>query len=116
MAGTDAGFLNAFDHPGIGLHGELATYVAHRLTAPQALASATLAGPKWLGLERRYGDIAAGKAADLLLLDASPLVDIGATRAIRLVVLRGQVFDRAALDALLATARTQVTAWRAADR
>jgi imidazolonepropionase-like amidohydrolase len=116
MAGTDAGFLNSFDYPGIGLHDELATYVANGLTAPQALASATLAGPKWFGLEQRYGDIAPGKAADLVLLDANPLADIGATRAIRLVVLRGQVFDRAALDGLLATARTQVAAWNAAAR
>lgn len=114
MAGTDAGFLNSFDYPGIGLHDELVQYVAHGLTAPQALASATLAGASWFGLEQRYGDVAPGRAADLVLLDANPLADIRATRAIQLVMLRGQVFDRAALDRLLATARLQVAGWNAA--
>ena len=47
MAGTDAGFLNSFNYPGIGLHGELSLYVAEGLTPPQALASATRA-PGWL--------------------------------------------------------------------
>jgi imidazolonepropionase-like amidohydrolase len=114
MAGTDAGFLNSFDYPGLGLHDEIALYVRQGLTPPQALASAVLAGPAWFGVSERYGGVAPGKAADLLLLDANPLTDIQATRAIRLVMLRGRVFDRAALDGLLATARAQVAAWNEA--
>ena len=45
MAGTDAGFLNSFNYPGIGLHDELALYVENGLTPAQALSSATRAGP-----------------------------------------------------------------------
>lgn len=113
MAGTDAGFLNSFNYPGIGLHDELSLFVANGLTPPQALASATRAGPGWFGKLDRYGAIAAGKAADMVLLARNPLEDIEATRTIYAVVLRGTVHDRAALDAMLRRVRAQVAAWNA---
>lgn len=111
MAGTDAGFLNSYDYPGIGLHDELDLYVRYGLTPAQALASATRAGPAWFGTLDRYGAVAPGKAADLVLLDRDPLRSITATRAIRMVVLRGRTYDRAALDAMLADTRARVAAW-----
>ncbi|MES2337235.1 MAG: amidohydrolase family protein [Pseudomonadota bacterium] len=111
MAGTDAGFLNSYDYPGIGLHDELGLYVRYGLTPAQALASATRTGPAWLGKAARYGGITPGKAADLLMLDRNPLTDIAATRAIRTVVLRGRVFDRAALDAMLRDVQVKVAAF-----
>ena len=113
MAGTDAGFLNSFNYPGIALHEELALFVEKGLTPAQALASATRAGPAWFGKLDRYGSIETGKAADLVLLDRNPLEDIGATRAIHAVVLRGSVYDRAALDKLLAETRAKVATWDA---
>ncbi len=54
-------------------------------------------------------------AADVVLLDRDPLKDIAATRAIRTVVMNGKVYDRAALDAMLAEARSKVAAWNAAE-
>lgn len=114
MAGTDAGFLNSFNYPGIGLHDELSLFVKRGLTPAQALASATRTGPAWFGRLDRYGAVAPGKAADLVVLDANPLADIAATRAIRLVMQKGQVHDRAALDAMLAATRAKVAAWNAA--
>ncbi len=115
MAGTDAGFLNSFDYPGSSLHDELALFVKYGLTPSQALRSATRAGPDWFGKLDRYGVIAPGKAADLVLLDRNPLEDIAATRAIRVVVMRGRTFDRAALDAMLAETRTKVSKWNASS-
>lgn len=113
MAGTDAGFLNSFNYPGIALHEELALFVEKGLTPAQALAAATRAGPAWFGKLDRYGSIEVGKAADLVLLDRNPLEDIGATRAIHTVVLRGSVYDRAALDTMLGDTRAKVAAWNA---
>jgi imidazolonepropionase-like amidohydrolase len=111
MAGTDAGFLNSYNYPGIGLHNELSLYVREGLTPPQALTAATRAGPAWFGKLDRYGAVETGKAADLVLLERNPLEDIEATRSINTVILRGQVHDRAALDAMLDAARTKVAAW-----
>lgn len=116
MAGTDAGFLNAFNYPGIGLHDELSLFVKEGLTPAQALSAATRAGPSWFGMLDRYGGIAAGKAADMVLLDANPLQDITATRRIDTVLLRGQVYDRKALDGLLEQTRAKVAAWQAAAK
>jgi len=113
MAGTDAGFLNSFNYPGIGLHDELSLFVANGLTPAQALSSATRAGPGWFGKLDRYGAIGKDKAADMVLLDRNPLEDIAATRTIRAVILRGTVHERAALDAMLSRARAQVAAWNA---
>lgn len=109
LAGTDAGYLNSFNYPGQGLHDELQRYVEAGLTPREALASATLTGPEFLGHSDRYGAIAQGKAADLLILDANPLEDIHATRAIHAVVLHGKSFDRAALDQLLETAKIEAS-------
>jgi len=113
MAGTDAGFLNSFDYPALGLHQELAMYVETGLTPAQALSAATRAGPAWFGVLNRYGSIETGKQADLVLLDRNPLEDIHATQAINTVIMRGMVEDRAALDRLLADAKAKVARWNA---
>lgn len=101
IAGTDAGFLNSFNYPGQALHDEIGLFVRYGLTPQQALQSAVVNGPRFLGKLDRYGSIGTGKAADLLVLDADPLADIGATRKIRMVVSRGEVHDRARLDKML---------------
>jgi imidazolonepropionase-like amidohydrolase len=108
IAGTDAGFLNSFNYPGIGLHDELEIFVNAGLTPLQALQSATLAGPAFLGKSDAYGAVAAGRVADLIILDRNPLEDIRATRSIRGVVLHGRHLGRADLDSLLEAARARV--------
>ena len=116
MAGTDAGFLNSFNYPGFGLHDEMSLFVRLGLTPAQALASATRAGPAWFGTLDRNGAIAVGQAADMVLLERNPLVDIGATRAINTVVLRGKPYDRAALDKMLRQTREKVAGWNQAAK
>ena len=49
LAGTDAGFLNSFNYPGIGLHDELEILVRYGLTPQQALAASVVHGPAFLG-------------------------------------------------------------------
>ena len=101
MAGSDVAVLNVF--PGASLHEELRLFVdSLGMTPAEALASATRKPAEWLGLADSVGTIEAGKVADLVLLDADPLADIGNTRRIAAVVLRGRPLARGDLDALLA--------------
>lgn len=116
LAGTDAGFLNAFNYPGFSLHDELALYVANGLTPREALAASVINGPALMGVSDRYGAVAAGRAADLIVLNADPLADIAATRRISAVVRNGRLLDRRALDGLDAEVRAKVTAGEAAAR
>jgi len=110
LAGTDAGFLNSFNYPGFSLHDELALYVANGLTPREALAASVINGPALMGLSDRYGAVAGGKAADLIVLDADPLADIAATRRINAVVRGGRLLDRPTLDGMLAGIRDGVRA------
>ena len=48
------------------------------------------------------GTVAEGRLADLVVLDADPLVDIANTRQISAVMSRGVLHERAALDGMLA--------------
>ena len=110
LAGTDAGFLNSFDYPGVGLHDELALMVRAGLTPAEALRGATINGARFLGLAQRHGRIRIGGAADLVLLERNPLDDIAATRGIVAVVQRGALHTRTDLDAMLAATAAAVRA------
>nr|WP_068892438.1 amidohydrolase family protein [Pedobacter panaciterrae] len=100
LAGTDAGYLNSYVYPGIGLHKELELLVKYGLTPLQALQASVINSPDFLG-KKEYGSITAGKKADVLLLDENPLTNISATQKIFTVIKAGKVFDRKALDNML---------------
>jgi imidazolonepropionase-like amidohydrolase len=103
LAGTDAGSVLVY--PGFGLHEELRLLVEEAtLTPAEALRAATITPARYFGMEGDLGTVAAGKIADLVLLDADPLSDIKNSRRIVAVVQGGRLLDRAALDALLASA------------
>lgn len=100
LAGTDLAAPNVF--PGWSLHEDLALLVEAGLTPMQALQAATRNPAEFLGKLDSQGTIEKGKYADLVLLDANPLADIGNTQKIRAVILRGKLLDRAALDSMIA--------------
>jgi amidohydrolase family protein len=100
LAGTDAGWMTAM--PGVSLHEELLDLVDAGLTPYEALRSATADPARYLRVDKERGTIEAGKAADLVLLSANPIADIGNTRRIVGVVERGRWFSREALDSLVA--------------
>ena len=104
LAGTDTG--NPFCFPGFSLHEELALLVIAGLTPIEALRSATLNPAKFLGRDKTLGTIESGKIADLVLLDADPLADIRNTQKINAVISNGRLFDRKALNKMLAEAET----------
>lgn len=102
LAGTDLGVPHVF--PGFSIHDELELLVEAGLDELSALRAATIGPARFLGLEDS-GSIAPGYRADLVLLDANPLAEIGATRRISSVVLAGRLLDREDLDQLLERAR-----------
>jgi imidazolonepropionase-like amidohydrolase len=67
----------------------------------QALQAATKNPAEFLGKSKTQGTIEAGKTADLVLLDGNPLEDVGNAGKIDMVVVRGKVLGRSALDELL---------------
>jgi len=102
LAGTDAPMRNS--PPGFGLHEELLDLVRAGLPPLAALRAATYEPARYFEALDSLGTVVPGKLADLVLLDADPLVDIRNTRRIAAVFTRGRVYDRAALDQLLAGA------------
>ena len=105
MAGTDTA-PGVYIMPGFSLHDELANFVESGFTTMESLQTATSNPAKFLGTESSFGSIEPGKTADLLLLNANPLDDIRNTTKINCVIANGRLFDRAALDQLLAQVET----------
>ncbi|WP_292084338.1 MULTISPECIES: amidohydrolase family protein [unclassified Brevundimonas] len=116
LTGTDAGFLNSFNYPGFSLHDELELYVKLGLTPREALMGSVVDGPRFLNQGARYGAVATGKSADLLVLDANPLVDVSATRRIADLVLRGRLIEGSELERMRGEIRARVVAHNVAFR
>lgn len=98
LAGTD--MPQAFVYPGFSLHDELVLLVRSGLTPLEALRTATYNPAEYLGALDSLGSVSQGKVADLVLLDADPLLDIRNTRRVAAVIANGRLFDRAALAGL----------------
>jgi imidazolonepropionase-like amidohydrolase len=108
LAGTDTP-PGVYIFPGFSLHEELQRFVAAGFTPMEALQTATLNPAKFLGRENEIGTIEKGKLADMVLLDANPLDDIGNTQKIAGVVANGRYFSRADLDQMLANVERAAT-------
>jgi len=107
MAAAGVGILAGCDAmiAGFCVHDELALMVSGGMTPLAALQTATINPARYLDREKTLGTIAAGKSADLVVLDANPLDDVGNVRRVRAVVTAGRFLDRTALDQLLAQAK-----------
>lgn len=107
MAAAGVGILAGCDAmiAGFCVHDELGLMVSGGMTPLAALQTATINPARYLDREKTLGTIAAGKSADLVLLDANPLDDVGNVRRVRAVVTAGRFLDRNALDQLLAQAK-----------
>ncbi len=92
--GTDAGVGAPY---GFSAHTELADMVAAGMTPSDVIVAATGTSAEVMRLNQ-LGTIAAGKSADFIVLDASPLDDIRNTRRISRVYLRGTEINRAQLS------------------
>ncbi len=97
LAGTDAGIDVVA--AGSSLHDELEEFVVAGLSPARVLRMATLDAARFLG-QADGGRVAVGARADLVLLAGNPLTQIGETRNVEGIVLRGAWLSRGALEAL----------------
>ena len=95
VMGTDAGNIGTLHGPSI--HREMKMMVESGLTPLQVLRSATFNGAKTMGLEGKAGEVEAGMLADLVILDADPLADIGNLAKVYRTIKGGVVYDPAEL-------------------
>lgn len=100
LAGTDTPVPCCF--PGFVLHDELALFVQAGLSPMEVLQTATRNPAKFFGKLDSMGTIEQGKIADLVLLEANPLQDISNTQKIAAVVVGGKIYQKAALQKMLA--------------
>ena len=88
--------------PGFSAHRELRSLVDAGLTPYQALRTGTVNVGAYFKAESTTGALAAGKRADLILLEANPLQNIDNTWKIAGVMLNGRWLSKADIDKRLA--------------
>ena len=89
------------NHPGIGMHWELWSFVDGGMPPPDALRLATLGGAELLGIAQDLGSLEAGKIADLVVLNGDPHEDIKRTTEVFRVMKAGRMYDPDALAAMI---------------
>jgi amidohydrolase family protein len=94
IPGTDA--LSGYQ-----LHHELELYVRASIPAPEVLRLATLTPALVMGVNKDRGVIAAGKLADMILIDGDPTRNIRDIRKIATVIKGGKVYDPSAIEKTL---------------
>ena len=94
-----------FNVPGFSIHHELEAMAGAGLSPFEALVTGTTAPAEFYGQDHRWGSIAPGRSADLIVLRDDPLADIANTRSIDAVMVRGRYLSREELDAGLADIR-----------
>lgn len=78
---------------GLGSHWEMWSFVRGGMSPLDALKAATVTPATALGYIKDIGTIEEGKLADVVILNANPLDDIGNTDEIDKVMLNGRLYD-----------------------
>ena len=100
-AGGLAGVGSHGQLQGLGFHWELWAMQSGGMRNLDALKTATILGAESLGLDKDLGSIAAGKLADLIILNKNPLEDIKNTNSIQYIMKNGRLYNGANLDELV---------------
>ena len=106
LAGTD--LSNPYLYPGFSLYDELAYFTKNGFSNLEALQSATINPARFLNATDSLGTIAEGKVADLVVLDANPLVDIANVARVHAVIANGVLIDAARRQQILKNAVSMV--------
>jgi len=92
VAGTDAPYPGVFQ--GEGVHREMELLVEAGLTPLEAISVATKNAAILMNLEDQWGTLAAGKIADLLIINGRPDRNISESRNVEMVIQAGKILDR----------------------
>lgn len=79
-----------FNVPGFSIHHEMAMMVAAGLSPYEVLVTGTRNPASYFGTQEEFGTVAVGRRADLILLDANPLEDVGNVRRRAGVMVQGR--------------------------
>jgi imidazolonepropionase-like amidohydrolase len=92
--GTDSGgAADRFFVQGFSEHREMELMVQSGLTPMQVIRSFSQGASEALGIDKEFGTLAKGKAADLLVLEKNPLDSIAHMRTIHSIYLGGKKFE-----------------------
>jgi imidazolonepropionase-like amidohydrolase len=92
--GTDSGgAADRFFIQGYSEHREMELMVQSGLTPMQVIHSFSKGASEALGIDKEFGALAKGKAADLLVLEKNPLENITNMRTIQAIYLGGKKFE-----------------------
>ena len=92
--GTDSGgAADRFFIQGYSEHREMDLMVQSGLTTMQVIQSFSKGASEALGIDKEFGTLAKGKAADLLVLEKNPLDNIANMRTIQTIYLGGKKFE-----------------------
>lgn len=83
---------------GLAAHWEMWSFVRGGMSPMQALSAATINPATYLAMDGDLGSIEIGKLADLVILDANPLIDIRNSDKISHIVLNGRVYKSTTLQ------------------
>jgi imidazolonepropionase-like amidohydrolase len=89
---------------GYMLHHELELYVKAGVSAPEVLRMATLTSATVMGVNKDRGVIAAGKLADMILVDGDPTKNMRDLDKTTTVIKAGDVYDPRAIESALGIA------------
>lgn len=90
-----------FNVPGFSVHHEMRMMRAAGLTPYQVLATGTREAARYFGVDARFGTIAPGQRADLILLTANPLEQLANVERRAGVMVRGRWISESEIQARL---------------
>jgi imidazolonepropionase-like amidohydrolase len=96
---------------GLAAHWELWMFGQGGMKPLDAIRSATIAGAKYIGLDKEIGSLEAGKLADLIVLDRNPLENLHNSHSVRYTMVNGRLFDAATMNEIGNHPRTRKPFW-----
>jgi imidazolonepropionase-like amidohydrolase len=87
------------NQPGYDTYREIRLMALAGISPAAIFRAATINNARQFHIDKDYGTVAAGKIANLLLLDANPLESVRAWSQIDKIILRGEVIERRSLAA-----------------